>query len=88
MSMGYVVVVQRLHGDAFGLGQGRNLGCRSSLRPGKGAWSGARAARGVIHNGDHAEIRGSDNLAAARVLRPRCSRRHRTVGQGADMSVA
>jgi len=33
---GYVVVVQRLHSDAFGLGQGRILGCRSSLRPRNG----------------------------------------------------
>ena len=41
-----------------------------------GAWSGVRATRGVNHNGDRAESRGSDNLPAARVLRPRCSRRH------------
>ena len=31
---------------------------------------------------------GSDNLPAARVLRPRCSRRRLTVGHGADVSVA
>lgn len=30
---GYVVVMQRFYSDAYGLGQGRNLGCRSSLRP-------------------------------------------------------
>jgi hypothetical protein len=53
-----------------------------------GAWSGVRATRGVNHNGDRAEIGGSDNLPAARVLRPRCSRRHLPVGQGADVSVA
>ena len=47
-----------------------------------------RATRGVNHNGDRAEIRGSDNVPAARVLRPRCSRRHLTVGHGADVSVA
>ena len=29
--------------------------------PAGGAWSGARATRGVNHNGDHAEIQGSDN---------------------------
>jgi hypothetical protein len=33
---GYVVVVQRLHSDAYGLGQGRILACRSSLRPARG----------------------------------------------------
>ena len=53
-----------------------------------GAWSGVRATRGVNHIGDRAEIGGSDKLPAARVLRPRCSRRHLPVGQGADVSVA
>jgi hypothetical protein len=47
MSIGYVVVVQRLRSDAYGLGQGRIFGCWSSLRPPRGAWSGARATRGV-----------------------------------------
>src|SRR5246127_5364919 len=32
--------------------------------------------------------RGSDNVPAARVLRPRCSCRRLPVGQGADVSVA
>src|SRR6267378_3926816 len=72
----------------MGWGQGRIFGCRSSLRPARGAWSGARATRGVNQYSDHAEIRGSDYWAAARVLRPRCSRRHLTVGHGADVSVA
>src|SRR5258705_11523007 len=71
----------------MGRGQGRILGCRSSLRPARGAWSGARATRGVNHNGDHAEIRGSDNSPAARVLRPRCSRGPGPV-ERADLSVA
>src|SRR5258705_9000118 len=53
-----------------------------------GAWSGARATRGVNQNGGRAEIRGSDNSPAARVLRPRCSHCHLTVGQGLDVSVA
>src|SRR5258705_2193266 len=53
-----------------------------------GAWSGARATRGVNQNGDRAEIRGSDNSPTARVLRPRCSHCHLTVGQGSDVSVA
>src|SRR3954463_8747754 len=79
-----VSIVMRL-----GWGRGRILGCRSSLRPRNGgAWSGARATRGVNQNGDRAEIRGSDNSPAARVLRPRCSRCHLTVGQGSDVSVA
>src|SRR5712675_2438440 len=72
----------------MGWGQGRIFGCRSSLRPARGAWSGARATRGVNQYSDHAEIRGSDYWAAARVLRPRCSRRHLTVGHRADVSVA
>src|SRR4051812_10082072 len=79
-----VSIVMRL-----GWGRGRILGCRSSLRPRNGgAWSGARATRGVNQNGDRAEIWGSDNSPAARVLRPRCSRCHLTVGQGSDVSVA
>ena len=65
--------------DAYGLGQGRNLGCGHPFARAMGAWSGVRA-RGVNHNGDRAEIGGSDNLPAARVLRPRCSRRRLTVG--------
>ena len=85
---GYVVVVQRLHSDAYGLGAGPNPRLPVIPSPRKGAWSGARATRGVNHNGDHAEIRGSDNSPAARVLRPRCSHCHLTVGHRADVSVA
>ena len=62
MSIGYVVVVQRLHSDAYGLGAGPNLRLPVIPSPrARGAWSGARATRGVNHNGDHAEIEGSDN---------------------------
>ena len=53
-----------------------------------GAWSDARATRGVNQNDDRAGVRGSDNCTTARVLCPRCSRRHLSVGQGADVSVA
>ena len=45
----------------MGWGQGRNLRLPVIPSPRKGAWSGARATRGVNHNGDHAEIQGSDN---------------------------
>jgi len=78
---GYVVVVQRLHGDAYGVGVGPKprLPVIPSPRA-MGAWSGALATRGVNQNGDRAEIRGSDNCATARVLRPRCSRRHLSGG--------
>src|SRR5258708_10387268 len=72
----------------MGLGQAESVGCRSSLRPGARAWSGARATRGVNQNRGHAVVRGPDNYPAARVLRPRCSRRRPLVGQGPDVPVA
>ena len=76
MSIGYVVVVQRLHSDAYGLGAGPNL--RLPVIPSPRKW-GHGAVRvqhaGSIKTGDRAEVRGSDSAAAARVLRPRCSRR-------------
>ena len=68
-------VVQRLHSDVYGLGAGPSL--RLPVIPSppqEGAWSGACVTRGVSHNRDRAESRGSDNGAAAR-LRPSCSRR-------------
>src|SRR4051812_19680789 len=80
----------------MGWGQGRIFGCRSSLRPPQGGHGAARVQHaGSITKGTtprsgsgNAEIRGSDNCAAARVLRPRCSRRRLTVGHGADVFVA
>jgi len=44
MSIGYVVVVQRLHSDAYGKGAGPKLRLPVILSsPARGAWSGARA---------------------------------------------
>jgi hypothetical protein len=58
---GYVVVVQRLHSDAYGLGAGPKPRLPVIPSPARwGAWSGVRATRGVNQNGDRAEIRGSD----------------------------
>ena len=68
MSIGYVVVVQRLHSDAYGgWGRAETSAAGHPFAPQEGAWSGARATRGVNQVGDHAD-RGSDKTAAARVL--------------------
>jgi len=51
----------------MGLGQGRNLGCRSSLRPARGGMERCACNTRGQSVGDHAD-RGSDKTAAARVL--------------------
>src|SRR6476659_6985422 len=75
-------------GCADTLGQGRiGSGCRSSLRPaGVGMERCGGNTRGPIKLAT-TPGRGSDSAAAARVLRPGCSRRPGTV-ERADMSVA
>ena len=45
----------------MGWGRAESSAAGHPFAPARGAWSGARATRGVNHNGDHAEIQGSDN---------------------------
>ena len=74
--------------DAYGLGQGRNLGCGHPFAPQRGHGAVRVQHAGSIKTATAPRCRGSYNCTTARVLRPRCSRRHLSVGQGADVSVA
>src|ERR1700736_222154 len=85
---GYVVVVQRLHSEAYGLGAGPNLRLPVIPSPRKRGHGAVRVQHaGHISTATAPKVRGSDYWAATRVLRPRYSRRH-LAGQSADVSVA
>jgi len=85
MSIGYVVVVQRLHSDVYGLRAGPNL--RLPVIPSPPSRGMERCACNTRGQSQWRPRR-DPGVRLLRVLRPSCSRRHLTVGHGAEASVA